>query len=25
LRPGFTYSVKTGDVAEVRKASYLLD
>jgi N4-(beta-N-acetylglucosaminyl)-L-asparaginase len=25
LRPGFTYAVKTGDVAEVRKASYLLD
>jgi N4-(beta-N-acetylglucosaminyl)-L-asparaginase len=25
LRPGFTYSVKTGDIAEVRKASYLLD
>jgi N4-(beta-N-acetylglucosaminyl)-L-asparaginase len=25
LRPGFTSSVKTGDIAEVRKASYLLD
>jgi len=25
LRPGFTYAVKTGKVAEVRKASYLLD
>jgi N4-(beta-N-acetylglucosaminyl)-L-asparaginase len=25
LRPGFTYAVKTGNVAEVRKASYLLE
>ncbi len=25
LRPGFTYAVKTGTIAEVRKAGYLLD
>jgi isoaspartyl peptidase/L-asparaginase-like protein (Ntn-hydrolase superfamily) len=25
LRPGFTYAVKTGKVAEVRKAGFLLD
>lgn len=25
LRPGFTYAVKTGTIAEVRKANYLLD